>query len=123
MINKINKIIIAITFGFALFTFGASQTNAQTIQPNDGSFEYIKILQDGLAVKLTNEAINFGWMDWGAKDLAQRVKWWAERTNKACYAIKIDKLARAIRKHAAAYKLHIMRGRANPVNVSWREIM
>lgn len=123
MSNKLHKIIIAIAFVFAFFTLDANQTNAQTLTPNDGTFEYIKILPDGLAIKLTNEAINFGWTDWGAKDLARRVKWLAERANRVCYGINVDKLARQIRKHAAAYKLHVMRGRANPVNVSWREIM
>lgn len=122
MLNKTNKIMIAIAFALAIFAFSANQTNAQTLTPNDGTFEYIKILPDGLAIKLTDNALNFAWTDWGAKEIAQRTKWLGERANRVCYNINIDKLARQIRYHALAYKGRVMRGRANPINVSWREI-
>ena len=122
MSMKMKKLMIAIAFVFAVFTFSANPTNAQTLTPNDGTFEYIKILPDGLAIKLTDNTMNFAWTDWGAKEVAQRVKWLGERANRVCYNINVDKLARQIRYHALAYKGRVMRGRANPVNVSWREI-
>src|SRR5262245_905739 len=101
------KMIIALTFVFALCAFGASSTNAQTIQPNDGSFVYITVAKDGLNIKLTQNAINFAWTGEGALQLARNVKWYAERAQKVCSAIKVEKLARQIQLHAIAFKAHI----------------
>ena len=57
--------------------------------------------------------------------LAQNVKWYAERTQKVCSAIKVEKLARQIQLHAIAVQSRIgwAQRHGNPVNVTWREIL
>lgn len=125
MLNNFTKIIFATAVVFTLFAFGTSQANAQKIQPNDGSFEYIIVASDGLNIKLTQNAINFGWTKDGAMQLAKNVKWYAERVQKVCSAIKVEKLARQIQLHAMAVQSRIpwAQKRGNPVNVTWREIL
>lgn len=121
---KTIKMVLVVSFVSMLFAFGANQTKAQTIQPNDGTFEYIKVLSDGLAIKLTSLGLNYGWTKDGAADISRRVIWLAGKANNVCYNIKIEKLARQIQLHAIAFRAPIksVKEHANPVNVTWREI-
>jgi hypothetical protein len=125
MFFQINKSVFAVAVVLALFVFGTNDAKAQKIEPNDGSFEYIIIASDGLNIKLTQNAINYGWTKEGAMALAKNVKFYTERVKKVCSAIKVEKLAHQIQLHAIAWQSRIgwAQRRGNPINVTWREIL
>lgn len=117
------KTLCSIVFILAFVSLASSDAQAQTIYPRDGKIEYIKFVPDGLEIKLTSSGIEYGSAFMNARKLAERVKSHTEKTYKVCSAISINKLAWKIQYHCVAYSLRIKRNHANPVNVTWREIM
>jgi hypothetical protein len=125
--QRIKRAFFGLLFVLALVSFQPSEAQAKNIRVNDGKIESIYYDSDVLVVKLTHEALGYGWTGSGAEDLARHVIWLVERDGKSCLNVKRSKLAREIRLHAAAYsgpagKLARIRKHANPVNVTWREL-
>jgi hypothetical protein len=145
MTKTMRKMIMTLPVGFvmkralwglllvlALVSFTYSEAKAKTIQVNDGKIEAIYYDSDVLVIKLTAQALNYGWTSSGANDLARDVIYLVERDGKACQNVKISKLARQIQLHCAAYSgptggrifpgSGTIKKHANPVNVTWREL-
>lgn len=142
MTKTMRKMIMTLPVGFvmkrnlwglllvlALVSFASSEAQAQSrnLRVNDGKIESIYYDSDVLIIKLTNEALGYGWTGSGADDLARHALWLVERAGKSCRDVRLSKLARQIRLHCVAYsgptgKLAKIRRHANPVNMTWREL-
>jgi hypothetical protein len=93
-----------------------------TITKNDGKIEYIKYDSQTLHVKLTIQALGYGWTNWGSTELANHVIRLLEKRESTCRDVKISKLARQIKLHCLAYNAHFLRSHANPVDMTWMEL-
>lgn len=124
---RMKRVFFGLLFVLALASFPPGAAQAKDIRVNDGKVEAIYYDDTVLVIKLTHEALGYGWTGSGAEDLARHVIWLVERDGKVCRNVNRSKLAREIRLHAAAYsgptgKLARIRKHANPVNVTWREL-
>lgn len=120
--SKILKMLCVSVFAVMATFLTSNEAKAQTVYPNDGKIEYIKVKSDGLEIKLTRAGISYAEAYFNAKKLAERVVYHYERAVRVCRALSITRLALQIQSHALAYNIPPLRGRANPVNVRWSEI-
>lgn len=124
---RVKRAFFGLLFVLALASFQPSEAQAKNIRVNDGKIESIYYDSEVLVVKLTHEALGYGWTGSGAEDLARHVIWLVERDGKSCLNVNRNRLAREIRLHAIAYsgptgRSARIRKHANPVNVTWREL-
>lgn len=123
--SLMKRAFLCLVFVLALTSLSISEAQAKTIQVNNGKIQSIYYDSDVLVVKLTNEALNYGWTGWGAEELAKHILWLVDRDGRSCRNIRTSKLARQIRLHCAAYSVPSgsrIKRHANPINMTWREL-
>jgi hypothetical protein len=123
----VKRAFLCLVFVVALTSLPLGEAQAKTMYVNNGKIESIYYDSDVLVIKLTKDALGYGWTGWGADELARHVIYLVERDGKSCRNVRISKLAHEIKLHCIAYsgptgKLASIRKHANPVNVTWREL-